>query len=92
MALFIIAWQDLKRALRDPVGLVMTLIVPLVLIVANNQYAYSTPNSRQFACADLADKAVGYGVASPAGRGSRRHSCAATTSRSSNSTRTSRTR
>jgi pyruvate dehydrogenase E1 component alpha subunit/2-oxoisovalerate dehydrogenase E1 component alpha subunit len=37
--------------------------LPLVLIVANNQYAYSTPNDRQFACADLADKATGYGVA-----------------------------
>lgn len=37
--------------------------VPLVLVVANNQYAYSTPTTRQFACADLADKAAGYGVA-----------------------------
>ena len=36
--------------------------LPLVLVVANNQYAYSTPNDRQFACADLADKAAGYGV------------------------------
>ena len=36
--------------------------LPLVLVVANNQYAYSTPTSRQFACHDLADKAVGYGV------------------------------
>ena len=36
--------------------------LPLVLVVANNQYAYSTPNHRQFACADLADKATGYGV------------------------------
>ena len=36
--------------------------LPLVLVVANNQYAYSTPNERQFACADLADKAIGYGV------------------------------
>ena len=25
--------------------------LPLVLVVANNQYAYSTPTSRQFACA-----------------------------------------
>jgi pyruvate dehydrogenase E1 component alpha subunit/2-oxoisovalerate dehydrogenase E1 component alpha subunit len=33
-----------------------------VLVVANNQYAYSTPTSRQFACGDLADKAAGYGV------------------------------
>ncbi|HUD47182.1 MAG TPA: thiamine pyrophosphate-dependent dehydrogenase E1 component subunit alpha [Candidatus Baltobacteraceae bacterium] len=38
--------------------------LPLVLVVANNQFAYSTPNSRQFACHDLADKASGYGVAS----------------------------
>ena len=36
--------------------------LPLILIVANNQYAYSTPTSRQFACQDLADKAAGYGV------------------------------
>ena len=38
--------------------------LPLVLVIANNYYAYSTPNSRQFACDDLADKAVGYGVRS----------------------------
>ena len=36
--------------------------LPLVLVVADNQYAYSTPTSRQFACDDLADKAAGYGV------------------------------
>jgi pyruvate dehydrogenase E1 component alpha subunit/2-oxoisovalerate dehydrogenase E1 component alpha subunit len=36
--------------------------LPLVLIVANNQFAYSTPSSRQFACDDLVDKAIGYGV------------------------------
>jgi len=38
--------------------------LPLVLIVADNQYAYSTPTSRQFACRDLADRAAGYGVES----------------------------
>jgi acetoin:2,6-dichlorophenolindophenol oxidoreductase subunit alpha len=38
--------------------------LPLILVVANNQYAYSTPTSHQFACQDLADKAVGYGVES----------------------------
>lgn len=37
--------------------------LPLILVVANNRYAYSTPNSRQFACVDLVDKAIGYGVA-----------------------------
>jgi len=36
--------------------------LPLVLVVTNNQYAYSTPNHRQFACNHLVDKAVGYGV------------------------------
>ena len=38
--------------------------LPLVLVVANNQFAYSTPTSRQFACADLADRAAGYGIES----------------------------
>jgi len=36
--------------------------LPLILIVANNQYAYSTPTSRQFACESLADRAIGYGM------------------------------
>ena len=36
--------------------------LPLVLVLANNQFAYSTPTARQFACDDLADKAAGYGV------------------------------
>lgn len=36
--------------------------LPLVLVVADNQYAYSTPTSRQFACDSLADRAAGYGV------------------------------
>src|SRR5688572_22038952 len=36
--------------------------LPLVLVIANNHYAYSTPSSRQFACESLADRADGYGV------------------------------
>ena len=36
--------------------------LPLVISVANNQFAYSTPNSRQFACEDLVDRARGYGI------------------------------
>src|SRR3954449_2904403 len=35
--------------------------VPLVVVATNNHYAYSTPNDRQFACADLVDRAAGYG-------------------------------
>lgn len=38
--------------------------LPLILVIANNRYAYSTPNDRQYACAELVDKAIGYGVAS----------------------------
>ena len=36
--------------------------LPLVVAVANNQFAYSTPNTRQFACKDLVDRAIGYGI------------------------------
>jgi TPP-dependent pyruvate/acetoin dehydrogenase alpha subunit len=35
---------------------------PLVVIVENNGYAYSTPTTRQTACASFKDKAIGYGV------------------------------
>ncbi len=36
--------------------------LPLILVVANNHYAYSTPSTRQFSCESLVDKAMGYGV------------------------------
>lgn len=36
--------------------------LPLVTVVADNQYAYSTPTTRQFACRSLVDRAPGYGV------------------------------
>jgi pyruvate dehydrogenase E1 component alpha subunit/2-oxoisovalerate dehydrogenase E1 component alpha subunit len=32
--------------------------LPLVLVVTNNQYAYSTPNNRQFACRDSLPAAI----------------------------------
>jgi TPP-dependent pyruvate/acetoin dehydrogenase alpha subunit len=35
--------------------------VPLVLVASNNHWAYSTPNDREFACRNLADRAKGYG-------------------------------
>ncbi len=35
--------------------------VPLVLVASNNHFAYSTPNDRQFACAQLVDRAKAYG-------------------------------
>jgi pyruvate dehydrogenase E1 component alpha subunit/2-oxoisovalerate dehydrogenase E1 component alpha subunit len=52
--------------------------LPLIIVVANNQYAYSTPNSRQFACADLTEKAVGYGVQSHSVDGTDLAACLAT--------------
>jgi pyruvate dehydrogenase E1 component alpha subunit/2-oxoisovalerate dehydrogenase E1 component alpha subunit len=36
--------------------------LPLVIVIANNHYAYSTPNNRQFACKNLVDRAIGYGI------------------------------
>lgn len=36
--------------------------LPLVVVVANNQFAYSTPNDRQFAAGDLVERAAGYGI------------------------------
>jgi pyruvate dehydrogenase E1 component alpha subunit/2-oxoisovalerate dehydrogenase E1 component alpha subunit len=36
---------------------------PLVVVVENNGYAYSTPLSRQTAAKELRDKAIGYGIA-----------------------------
>jgi pyruvate dehydrogenase E1 component alpha subunit/2-oxoisovalerate dehydrogenase E1 component alpha subunit len=36
--------------------------LPLVVVVANNQYAYSTPTYRQFACRNLVERAAGYGI------------------------------
>ncbi|MBX0326531.1 thiamine pyrophosphate-dependent dehydrogenase E1 component subunit alpha [Oscillochloris sp. ZM17-4] len=36
--------------------------LPVVFICENNQYAYSTPLSRQMNIADIADRAAGYGM------------------------------
>lgn len=49
--------------------------LPLVVVVANNQYAYSTPNSSQFACNDLLDRAIGYGIPGYRAEGVNLESC-----------------
>ncbi len=36
--------------------------VPVLFVIENNHYAYSTPTSRQYRCRRLADRAVGYGI------------------------------
>jgi len=35
---------------------------PFVLIIENNQYAYSTPTNEEYACEKLSDRAIGYGI------------------------------
>lgn len=37
--------------------------LPLVLVVENNRYAFSTPASLQYACERLSDRGPGYGIA-----------------------------
>jgi len=49
-------------AFHEGLNLAAVEKLPMVVIVGNNQFAYSTPNHRQFACADLVEKARGYGV------------------------------
>jgi acetoin:2,6-dichlorophenolindophenol oxidoreductase subunit alpha len=49
-------------AFHEALNLAAVERLPLVMVVANNQYAYSTPTSRQFVCRDLVDKAIGYGI------------------------------
>ncbi len=49
-------------AFHEGLNLAAVEKLPLVVVIANNQFAYSTPNKRQFACDDLVDRAHGYGV------------------------------
>ena len=46
--------------------------LPLVVIVENNGYAYSTPIEKQTAARQFVDKAIGYGIPGAAGRWQRR--------------------
>jgi len=47
---------------HEAVNLAAVWKLPVLFIVENNQYGLSTPTSEQYACKDIADKAVGYGI------------------------------
>jgi len=49
--------------------------LPLVVVLANNHYAYSTPSERQFACRSLLDKTAGYGIGGQAVDGTDLSAC-----------------
>jgi len=47
---------------HEGVNLAAVQRLPLVLVCNNNMYAYSTPLDKQMACANVADRAPGYGI------------------------------
>lgn len=47
---------------HEAVNFAAVFDVPVLFIVENNHYAYSTPTRLQFRCKSLADKAIGYGM------------------------------
>lgn len=49
-------------AVHEALNMASVENLPVILAIANNQFAYSTPTSKQFACADLVDRAIAYGI------------------------------
>jgi len=47
---------------HEGLNLAAVLRLPFVLIIENNQFAYSTPIEKQFVAQKLSDRAVGYGI------------------------------
>lgn len=47
---------------HEGLNMAAVLKLPVILVVENNLYAYSTPNEREFACAELAARGPGYGI------------------------------
>lgn len=50
-------------ALHEACNLASVEKLPLVLVISNNKFAYSTPNDREFGCKSLIDRGAGYGMA-----------------------------
>lgn len=47
---------------HEAMNLAGVLKLPMILVIENNQYAFSTPVSEQYACERLSLRAVGYGI------------------------------
>ena len=47
---------------HESLNLASVLKVPVLFLVENNQYAFSTPTSAQYNCRQLSDRAAGYGI------------------------------
>ncbi len=47
---------------HEAVNFASVFDVPVIFLIENNKYAYSTPNTRQYRCKHLVDRAAGYGI------------------------------
>jgi 2-oxoisovalerate dehydrogenase E1 component len=47
---------------HEAVNLAAVWKLPVLFVIENNRYGLSTPVSEQYACADLADRGIGYGI------------------------------
>jgi 2-oxoisovalerate dehydrogenase E1 component len=47
---------------HEAVNLAAVWKLPVLFVIENNQYGLSTPCAEQFACTDLADRGIGYGI------------------------------
>ena len=47
---------------HEAVNFAAVFDAPVIFLIENNKYAYSTPNSRQYRCEHLVDRAKGYGI------------------------------
>ncbi len=47
---------------HEGLNMAAVMKLPFILIIENNQFAYSTPNTKQFAAQKLSDRALGYGI------------------------------
>lgn len=50
-------------ALHEALNAAAVERLPFILLVADNQYAYSTTSDRTYACKHLVERAIGYGIA-----------------------------